>query len=301
MDDNTAMTIRDYILACEQRFQREQLWFGHGTTEAMDDAAWLVAGALGIPSDKLNDVLDRRLSHTEKSKLDKLVDQRVNNRIPVAYLLNEAWFAGHRYYVDKRVLIPRSLIGEYIEERFQPWIPQNRVRRVLDLCTGCGCIAIAIALEFPDVQIDAVDVSEDALAVAHQNVESYMLADRIKVIHSDIFSALNGQRYDLIVCNPPYVPADSMNKLPGEYNHEPNIALAAGDQGLQIISRILHEASTHLEAGGLLIMEVGESRQALEHCYAHTAFTWLAHKSGNEAVFLLAREELPNVKPCQAL
>lgn len=293
MQDKRNKTIGEYILGCRDRFERSDLWYGHGTSEALDEAAWLVGSTLGILPGDLDAELDRELSGDELARLDALVRRRVDERIPVAYLLNEAWFAGHRYYIDERALIPRSLIGEYVLEHFQPWIDEHRVHDVLDLCTGSGCIAIAVALEFPEAMVDAADISVDALAVAERNVCDYGLADRITIIQSDVFENLPGRRYDIIVSNPPYVPRSSMLELPEEYKHEPELALVAENEGLSIVAEILLRSADYLKPGGILIVEVGESREALEQRFPDIPFTWLAHGSGEDSVFLLIREHLP--------
>jgi ribosomal protein L3 glutamine methyltransferase len=288
----TPETVRDYVLWAEQRFEAAGLWFGHGTDNALDDAAWLVCGALDIDPATLDDYLDTVPDAAARTRIETLVTRRIESRKPVAYLLQEAWFAGYRFYVDERVLIPRSLIGEYILEHFQPWIAEDRVRRVLDLCTGSGCIAIAIAHEFPQARVDATDISKEALAVAAQNIALHAVQDRVTLIESDVFDALAGKRYDLIVSNPPYVPAASMAALPDEYRHEPALALHAEDEGLAIVDRILAQAAEYLEDDGILMVEVGESRELLEERYSGWPFTWLAHASGEETVFLLTKSDL---------
>lgn len=293
MVNNNSHTVREYILDTEQRFNEDDLYYGHGTSEALDEAAWLVGSALGIPPSDLDAELDRELTGDELASLDALVTRRIDERIPVAYLLNEAWFAGHRFYIDQRALIPRSLIGEYVLEHFQPWIDEHRIRDVLDLCTGSGCIAITVALEFPEARIDAADISIDALAVAERNVREYRLADRVTIIQSDVFENLPGRCYDIIVSNPPYVPRSSMLELPEEYKHEPELALVAEDGGLSIVEKILFRSADYLKPGGILIVEVGESRDTLEQRFPHIAFTWLAHGSGEDSVFLLNRSDLP--------
>jgi ribosomal protein L3 glutamine methyltransferase len=227
MANINSRTVREYILDTEQRFNEGELYYGHGTSEALDEAAWLVGSALGILPGGLDAELDRELTGDELARLDALVTRRINERIPVAYLLKEAWFAGHRFYIDQRALIPRSLIGEYVLEHFQPWIDEHRVHDVLDLCTGSGCIAIAVALEFPEARVDAADISVDALAVAERNVHEYGLADRVTITQSNVFENLPGRQYDVIVSNPPYVPRSSMLELPAEYKHEPELALVA--------------------------------------------------------------------------
>lgn len=297
MNEHTSdISLRSYILQTEQRFEKANLHYGHGTMTPLDEAAWLVGSALGIESEKLDDALEKKLNNNEVELLEKLTTERIETHKPVAYLLNEAWFAGHRFYIDERALIPRSLIGEYILEQFQPWVDINKVHSVLDLCTGSGCIAIATALEFPDAKIDATDISTDALAVAKQNVADYSLADRVNLIQSDLFEALEGKRYDLILCNPPYVPQSSMEQLPAEFNHEPSLALKADDDGLAIVKIILGTASHYLNDGGILIVEVGEIRDAVDERFPNNPFTWLAHESGEEAVFLLSKKDLEAVE-----
>ncbi len=286
------ISLRAYILQTERQFDQANLHYGHGTMEPLDEAAWLIGSALGIESEQLDSFLEKVLTNNEIKRLDRLITERIDTHKPVAYLLNEAWFAGHRFYIDERAVIPRSLIGEYIQEQFQPWIPMERVHTVLDLCTGSGCIAIATALEFPNVSVDAADISTDALAVAKRNVTVYALEKRVTLIQSDLFDALKDKRYDLIISNPPYVPQTSMDILPAEYNHEPAIALKADDDGLAIITAILATAANHLNDGGYLMVEVGESRNAVDKKFPEIPFTWLAHESGEEVVFLLSRNEL---------
>ena len=293
MVNNDSHTVRKTILDTEQRFKKGDLYYGHGTSEALDEAAWLVGSALGILPRDLDAELDRELTGDELASLDALVTRRIDERIPVAYLLNEAWFAGHRFYIDQRALIPRSLIGEYVLEHFQPWIDEHKVHDVLDLCTGSGCIAIAVALEFPEARVDAADISVDALAVAERNVREYGLADRITIIQSDVFENLPGRRYDIIVSNPPYVPHSSMPELPEEYKHEPELALVAENDGLSIVAEILFRSLGYLKPNGILIVEVGKSREALEQRFPEIPFTWLAHGSGEDSVFLLYRSDLP--------
>lgn len=296
MQEGARPTVGQYIYQAEAQFLDSDIFFGHGTMEALDEAAWLVGSAIGLAPAELDDALERELTASEINKLDALVRRRIDERIPVAYLLNEAWFAGHRFYIDERALIPRSLIAEYILEHFQPWIEEDRIQSVLDLCTGSGCIAIAIALEFPETHVDAADISADALKVAIKNMQDYGLGDRVELIQSDLFEALGNRHYDIIVSNPPYVPPSSMLALPQEYKHEPELALVAEDNGLDIVGRILAQAAEHLNEGGLLIVEVGESREALEQRFPHMPFTWLSHESGEETVFLLNRNDLTGTR-----
>ena len=285
-------TVRDFVLWAERRFDAAGLYFGHGTDNARDEAVWLVASALKIPFDGFDEQADRILTGTEQDTLRQLTETRISTRRPLAYLLHEAWFAGRRFYVDERVIVPRSLIGEFIHDEFRPWINPEGVARILDLCTGSGCIAIAAAFAFPQAQVDAADISPDALAVAHMNVEHYRLGARVHLVRSDLFANLEGRRYDLILTNPPYVEAADMAALPEEYRHEPELALASGASGLDAIIRILANASAHLNAGGALIAEVGNSCVALAERFPKVPFVWLTSSTGDESVFLLGAEEL---------
>ncbi len=285
-------TVRDFILWAERRFDEAGLYFGHGTDNARDEAVWLVIAMLHIPYDGLDAQADRQLNAAEQQAVRALVETRVGTRKPLAYLLHEAWFAGLKFYVDERVIVPRSLIGDFIPEQFRPWIDPARVRRILDLCTGSGCIAIAAARAFPQAQVDAADISPDALAVASTNVAHYGLGARVRLVQSDLYRGLAGRRYDLILTNPPYVDAADMATLPDEYRHEPPLALASGEHGLDAIVRILAQAAAHLNPGGMLIAEVGNSHAALAARFPQVPFVWLASASGDESVFLLSAGEL---------
>ncbi len=295
-EHNDNITLRAYILQTEDKFDQANLHYGHGTMAPLDEAAWLVGGALGINPDAIDNSFKRVLNNNEVKSLDQLVAERIETRKPVAYLLNEAWFASHHFYIDDRAVIPRSLIGEYIQEQFQPWIDKSNMHSVLDLCTGSGCIGIATALEFPHAIVDAADISADALTVAERNVADYALEERVNLIQSDLFEELRGKHYDLIISNPPYVPQTSMERLPAEYSHEPALALKAEDDGLAIITKILANAGNHLNEGGFLIVEVGESRDAVEKRFPEIPFTWLTHESGEEAVFLLSKKDLESLR-----
>jgi ribosomal protein L3 glutamine methyltransferase len=292
VDAGACRSVRDYVLWAEHEFEAAGLFFGHGTDSALDEAAWLVSSALRFDPEHLEERLDDTPTPDQREAIESLVAERIRTHKPLAYLLHEAWFAGHRFYVDERVIVPRSLIGEYILDDFQPWIDRNRVRDVLDLCTGSGCIAIAVAHAFMDAQVDAVDISADALSVAERNVRQHGLDDRVHLIQSDLFGAIPEKQYDVIVSNPPYVPDESMDRLPAEYGHEPDISLRAADQGLAIIARILREAVAHLKPGGILMVESGESREAVDQRWPRIPFTWLTHESGEETVFVLTREDL---------
>ena len=285
-------SVKDFILQGEVRLRQADLAYGHGTDNPRDEAAWLVGRTLGLAPHELDAHLDRVLTPTEQAAVRQIIDARIATRKPAAYLLKEAWFAGLRFYVDERVIVPRSLMGELILDALQPWVATEHVRRVLDLCTGSGCIAIAAALAFPEAQVDATDISADALAVARINVAGHRLEQRVRIMESDLYTALAGVRYDLIVTNPPYVDAMDMAGLALEYRHEPPLALASGASGLDAIVRILAAAAAHLRPGGILVAEVGNSCVALQECYPDIPFTWLATASGDDSVFMLTVEEL---------
>ena len=286
-------TVRDIIQWVERRFNDADLYFGHGTDNALDEAAWLVGSALRLAPHQLDEHLEDPLTAPEQAAIRALAETRITTRKPLAYLLQEAWFAGRKFYVDERVIVPRSLTGEFIVERFRPWIDATRVRRALDLCTGSGCMAVALAYAFPAARVDAADISNDALAIARINVENHGLRERVRLIRSDLFSALKDERYDLIVTNPPYVARAEMAALPPEYRHEPALALESGSQGLDAISRILAQAPEHLNPGGALVAEVGNSAAALQKKFPALPFTWLTTSTGDESVLLLTAEQLP--------
>ncbi len=288
-------TIQEYIFWAEQQIEDAGLCFGHGTDSALDEATWITAGALGLTTDVLEQQYKRELTEPEKAKLRHLVSARVTTRKPTAYLLHEAWFAGLRFYVDERVIVPRSHIAEFIREQFQPWIKRGhttRVQRILDLCTGSGCMAIAAAYAFPGAQVDASDVSPAALEVTRINVKNHELTERVRLVQSDLFEKLAGERYDLIITNPPYVDNAVMQALPEEYRHEPAQALAGGTHGLETIRRILAEAGEHLHPAGLLVMETGDSGVTLQEQHPRVPFLWLTTSTGDESVFLLTAEQL---------
>jgi ribosomal protein L3 glutamine methyltransferase len=286
-------TIRDWLRYAVSEFNAAGLFFGHGTTSAYDEAAYLILHTLHLPLDRLEPFLDARLTHAERERVEQVLSRRVNDRIPAAYLTHEAWLGEYRFYVDERVLIPRSYIAELLREDLMSWVPDPaRILTALDLCTGSGCLAILLAYHFPNADVDAADISSDALAVAQRNVAEHGLQGRVNLIRSDLFSNLTEKRYDLIVSNPPYVTAMAMEELPAEYGHEPALALAGGDDGLDAVRTILAGAADFLTADGLLIVEVGQNRAAAEAAFPRLPFTWLATESSEDSVFLLTRAEL---------
>jgi ribosomal protein L3 glutamine methyltransferase len=259
------------------RFDEADLNFGHGTDNAVDEAAWLVFAHLGLSHDDVPAIYSREVGAGELGELDELVEKRIRDRVPVAYLVNQAWFAGLEFYVDERVLVPRSPFAELIRDRFEPWIAAGDVKTAVDLGTGSGCIAIAIAKAFPDAAVDAVDISTDALDVAAINIERHELADRVRLVQSSFFDNLEGRHYDLIVSNPPYVDKEDMDVLPREFGHEPRLGLVAGNDGLDSVNTILHHASRFLNDKGIV------------------AFTWLEFEHGGSGVFLLTKRDLEDI------
>ena len=280
-------TARDLITWGAQQFSAAGLAFEHGTDNAQDEAAALVLHVLGIGYDQPDAALDRAITATDRTRCIELLERRIATRKPAAYLINEAWFAGLPFYVDERVLVPRSPIAELVEDGFAPWIDPARIRRVLDLCTGSGCIGIACAYAFPDARIDATDISGAALEVARRNVTRHDLAGRVRLLESDVFSELSGEVYDIIVSNPPYVTAAEMAQLPREFLHEPAAGLVAGSDGLDIVVRILKDAARWLAADGILVVEVGYSQDNLIALFPEVPFTWLEFEYGGEGVLLL--------------
>ena len=287
-------TIRDLLRFAVSQFNQAELFFGHGSANAYDEAAYLILHTLHLPLDQLAPFMDARLTNDELLQVLKIIERRITEKKPAAYLTNEAWLGDYNFYVDERVIVPRSFIAELLQTQLSPWITEpDTISSALDLCTGSGCLAILLAHCFEYAQIDALDISNDALEVAHQNVLDYDLQDRINLIQSDLFSELSEQRYDLIISNPPYVNAESMSGLPDEYRHEPDLALASGEDGLAATHMILRKAAQHLTHEGLLIVEIGHNRDALEQAYPQTPFTWLETSAGDEFVFLLKRDQLP--------
>ena len=275
-----------------RRFRAARLVFGHGTRNVRDEAAYLALHALNLPPDAAAGAIDRLVSPREARRVLTLFERRIRSRKPAAYLTREAWLGYFRFHVDERVVVPRSHIAGLLRKNLAPWIRDRRaIKSALDLCAGSGCLAVLLAHSFPGARIDATDTSSAALAVARINVGKYRLSGRIRLIKSNLFSALGGKRYDLIVSNPPYVTTAAMRRLPREYRHEPGVALAGGRDGLDLVRRILLQAPAHLNPGGLLVVEVGSGRQRLEHAFPHIAFTWAEGAEG-DTVFVVEREEI---------
>jgi len=289
-------TLVDFIRWGASRFAEAELYYGHGTNNAIDDAMALVLHTLHLPFGMSSELFSSRLTRTEKQEVLELFDQRINKRIPVPYLTHEAWFAGLAFYVDERVLVPRSPIAELIEQGFAPWVDADSVEHVLDLCTGSGCIAIASALALPYAQVDASDISLDALAVADINIQRHQLDGRVQAHKANLFDGLPSQRYDLIVSNPPYVDAEDMASLPDEFHHEPELGLASGHDGLDACVQILAEAGNWLTDNGVLIVEVGNSAHALAMRFPDVPFLWLEFERGGDGVFLLTASQLIEFK-----
>ena len=286
------MTLADCVSQVEQDLIGAELFFGHGTSNAFDEAAWLVMSAVGIdPSVEAVD-WQQALSDTQQSAVKQLAKRRIKTRKPLAYLVKQAWFAGHKFYIDERAIIPRSHLGDWISGRFEQWLGRSPVKAVLDLCTGSGCIAVAVALAFPEAIVDAADISPDALEIAAVNIDQHALGQRIRLLQGDLFCAVaNAARYDLIICNPPYVSDQSMVSLPPEHCFEPRLALAGGHDGLDFVHRVLIEARRNLKNTGRLFMEAG-SVAAVEKVWPRVPFTWLTALTGESAVLTLTAQEL---------
>lgn len=286
-------TLRDWLRWAVTRFGEAGLVFGHGTTNAYDEAAYLLLHALHLPLDRLEPFLDARLTAGERVQVASLFARRIDERIPAAYLTGEAWLGEFRFHVDKRVVIPRSYIAQLMPDGIAPYVADSLgVRSALDLCTGSGCLAILLADAYPGADVDAVDLSPDALTIAQRNVSDYGLADRINLIRSDLFANLRDKRYDLIISNPPYVTTTAMEALPPEYLYEPTLALAGGADGLDAVRTIVEQAAGYLNPRGTLVVEVGSGRDAVETAFPRLPFVWLAAPSAADAVFLLKREDL---------
>ena len=287
------ITIRDWLRWAVSRFNEAGLHFGHGTDNAWDEAVWIVLATLHLPRDTLEPWLDARLTTSERHMLLERLQQRVVHRLPAAYVLNEAWLGEFRFHVDPRVIVPRSYFAELLEDGFAPWIEDaEAVESALDLCTGSGCLAIVMAHAFPNATIDAIDIAPDALEVARRNIADYGLADRVHARESDLFAAVKKKRYDLIICNPPYVTAEAMDALPAEYRHEPALALAAGADGLDVVRRILAQAHSHLKPGGVIAIEVGHNQDIVNAAFPELPAVWIDTEHAEGKVFVLTREDL---------
>jgi ribosomal protein L3 glutamine methyltransferase len=293
MDTSIFTTPRDLLRYATTRFNTEKLFFGHGSAEAFDEAAYLLLHTLKLPLDKLEPFLDARLLPEEVARVLAVIERRATDRIPAAYITNEAWLGTYSFYVDERTIVPRSYIAELIPEYFAPWVnnPEG-IENVLELCTGSGCLAIMMADAFPDAQVDAVDISPDALAVAQRNVDTYKLNGRVNLIQSDLYANVPHKKYDLIVTNPPYVNSGSMAQLPKEYLHEPQIALDGGSDGMDLVRKIVAGAAERLTDDGLLIVEIGNEKAFAEAAFGHLGLTWLTTSQGDDMVFLLTADQL---------
>jgi len=288
-------TLRDLLRYAVSRFTEAELAFGHGTATAYDEAAYLLLHTLHLPIDTLDPFLDARLLPEEIERALSVINRRAGERVPASYITNEAWMHGHRFYVDERVIVPRSFVGELLEDALQPWVNHAEdVNDVLELCTGSGCLAILAAETFPAAQIDAVDISPDAIDVAKINVADYALDDRIALHLGDLYAPLpKGKRYEVILTNPPYVNEGSMQVLPAEYLHEPRLALAGGDDGMDVVRRIIAGAREHLTDDGVLVVEIGNERHFVEAAFPDLPMTWLATSAGDDMVFLVQAADLP--------
>jgi ribosomal protein L3 glutamine methyltransferase len=287
-------TVRDLLRFAVSRFTEAKLSFGHGSSNAFDEAAYLVLHTLHLPLDTLDPFLDARLLDTEIDAIMKVIERRATDRVPAAYITNEAWMHGHRFYVDERVIVPRSFIGELLQDGLQPYVQDpDEVSRVLELCTGSGCLAILAAQAFQNADIDAVDISAPALEVAHRNVDDYDLDARVALYEGDLFGPLPVGRYEVIITNPPYVNALAMQSLPAEYRHEPELALAGGADGMDIVKRIVGEARKWLTEDGVLVVEIGNERANVEATLGGLDMVWLSTSAGDDNVFLIQAADLP--------
>ena len=289
----TLTTVRDWLRYGVSRFNRAALVYGHGTSNALDEAAYLILNTLALPIDQLDPWLEARLTMAERQRIAELFEKRIATRKPAAYLVGEAWLGPYRFKIDERVIVPRSYIGEMMINGLEASLPYlGEVRSILDVCTGSGCLAIVAALEFEDAYVDAVEISDDALAVAAENVSDYGLEDRVRLLKSDLFSAVEGQRYDLIIANPPYVTDAAVAEFPPEYRAEPMLAHAGGADGLDLVRRIVDGASQHLEKDGVMIVELGAGREAFETIYPDLALEWLDTENSEGEVFAVTARDL---------
>jgi len=293
MTPNNFTTVRDLLRYAVTRFNGAKLFFGHGSDSAFDEAAYLILHTLKLPLDKLEPFLDAHLLPNETTAVLQVIERRTSERVPAAYLTNEAWLGNYRFYVDERVIVPRSFIAELIPDRFSSWVDDpESITNILELCTGSGCLSILLSDAFPNAHVDAVDISADALEVARRNVDDYQLNDQITLIESDLYAKLPKQKYDLIVTNPPYVNSDSMSKLPQEYQREPQIALAGGADGMDLVRKIVAGAAERLTDTGVLVVEVGNERDYAEAAFADFELTWVSTSAGDDMVFLLTADQL---------
>ncbi|WP_345795153.1 50S ribosomal protein L3 N(5)-glutamine methyltransferase [Thauera sp. JM12B12] len=287
------VTVRDWLRYAVTRFNRAGIFCGHGVQDSFDEAVWLILGTLALPLDRLEPFLDACIPGEERIGLLEAIEQRADERLPTAYILGEAWLGDFRFTVDERVIVPRSFFAELLEDGLAPWVDApEAITGALDMCTGSGCLAILMAHAFPNAAITAVDLSDDALDVARINVADYGLEERVELVRSDVFAQVDGRRFDLILSNPPYVTAEAMDALPPEYLHEPRMALASGDDGLDVVRRLLAQAADHLNPGGILAVEVGHNRHIVEEAFPELPFNWLSTRGGDDMVFLLRREDL---------
>ena len=291
-DISNLNTITDFVRWGASRFVEAKLTFGHGMSSPLDEAVYLVLRTLNLPVDTPDVYWPSTLTKSEISQVIAVINRRVSERIPAAYITNEGWFAGLQFYVDERVLVPRSPIAELVENRFEPWLNPDEVENILDLCTGSGCIGIACAYAFQGAQVDLSDVSEDALEVAKMNIESHDAGQFVSAIQSDIFSNLKGKVYDIIVSNPPYVDQEDMSALSDEFHHEPELGLSSGTQGLDLTITILKQAAQHLTDMGILVVEVGNSQYALAELYPDVPFHWIEFERGGDGIFMLTKQQL---------
>ena len=292
---NELSSIRDWLRYAVSRFEDSDVFFGHGTSNAYDEAIWLIFGFLHLPHDTIDNFLDADLTGKEKKDLLFLIEKRIKDKIPTAYLLNEAWLRDYKFYVDERVIVPRSLIAESLSENLYPWIDDpEKIFSALDLCTGSGCLGIMMAHSFQNAMIDLVDLSEKALQVAEININHYGLNDRTELIQSDLFNALKGKKYDLIISNPPYVNQTSVDSFPMEFLKEPSMALGSGEDGLDHTVRIIKEAKSYLNDDGILIVEIGHNKEVLLDKFPKLQFQWLDVSLGNDFVFMLQKSQLPD-------
>ena len=296
INSHLIMNVMHLIQKIVKSFESSDLYYGHGTDNAFDEAMWLVFSVLKLSYNDIPTIFSKKIDANQVSSAWELANRRTNERVPLAYLINQAFFAGHEFYIDERVLIPRSPIAELIKQKFLPWVDSNNINSVVDLGTGSGCIAIAIAYVFPEAKVDAVDISCDALEVASINIDRHNLKKRIEIIESDFFFGLEGKKYDLIVSNPPYVNQHDIDRMPDEYHYEPKLGLEAGENGLYSVHKILNDASRFLTNNGILICEVGNSQKAVEDAYPNLPFIWIEFLDGGSGVFILHKCDLEGLE-----